>query len=124
MLYENNRRRSVCACAQFDQCVCCSLFGYDNTCCSHSFKTLANLCSRACWFESYLDTNPEHRFSLDEVQMTCARSQESVCCVLCLAKNQTFYVTGRCSETDGCTTVYRFSCTQAQTCLPKIYNLI
>ena len=35
-----------------------------------NFKTLACLCSRAGWFESYLVGNPEDRFSRDEAQIT------------------------------------------------------
>ena len=32
-------------------------------------QTLAGLCSRADWFESYLVKNPEDMFSPDETQM-------------------------------------------------------
>ena len=85
-IYGQRRRRSACASAQSDQHLCCSLIrqSHDNTCTcySHSFKTLASLCSRADRFESYLVANPEGRFSRDVAQMInglvqCARTEES-----------------------------------------------
>ena len=53
---EQQRHRSACASAQFDQHLCCSLPGLFNTstCYSQNFKTLTSLCSRAGRFESYL----------------------------------------------------------------------
>ena len=64
---KQQRRRSACASAKSDQCLCCSLSGeYEtSTCYSRNFKTLASLTSWAGHSESYLVTNPEDRFFRD-----------------------------------------------------------
>ena len=64
---EQQRRRSACTSTQSDHHLCCSLPGLYNTstCYSQNFKTLASLISWAGWFESYLVTTPEDRFSRD-----------------------------------------------------------
>ena len=70
-LCEQQRRRSACASTQSDQHLCCSLCRWYNTCSCYvlNFNTLANFCSCAGRFESYMVTNPEDRFSGDEAQL-------------------------------------------------------
>ena len=57
---EQQRRRSACASAQFDQHLCCSLLRqYDMyTCYIQSLKILASFCSWADWFEPNLVESP------------------------------------------------------------------
>ena len=69
-IYEQQRCKSACTSAQFDQHLCCLLPGQYNTssCCFRNFKPLASLCSRAGRFEAYLVGNPKDRFSRDVAQ--------------------------------------------------------
>ena len=64
---KQQRCRSACASAQYDQHFCCSLpVSYNtSTCYSQNFKTQASLISWAGRFESHLVANPEDRFSHD-----------------------------------------------------------
>ena len=60
---EQQRRRSVCASAQSDQCPFSSIPAkYIQTCFKHNFKNLSRLGNEADWFEHDLVGNPEDRF--------------------------------------------------------------
>ena len=69
---KQQKRRSACALAKSDQRLCCSLPRQYITCTStfyiRTFKPQHSFCGCAGRFESYLDENPEDRFSRDEAQ--------------------------------------------------------
>ena len=60
------------ASAHSDQHLCCSLSGWYNISSFYirNFKPLASFCGCAGWLVSYLNENPEERFSRDEAQIT------------------------------------------------------
>ena len=74
---QQQRRRSVCASAQSDQCFCFCCLDSIITCYSRNFKTLASLCSWAGWFESYLIKHPEDRFFHDKAHICFQTSPTS-----------------------------------------------
>ena len=62
---EQQRHKSACASMQTDKCLCYSLPNASSFY-IWNFKPLASFCGCTGQFESYLVTNPEDRFSLDE----------------------------------------------------------
>ena len=77
VICEQQRRRSACASAQSDQCLCCSLSRSCNVSsfCNQNFKPRASFCSLASLSLSWAET-PEDTFSHDEAQIYCFTNHE------------------------------------------------
>ena len=82
---EQQRRRSDCTSAQSDKHLCCSLPRQYNTSSfyMHNLKPQPSFCSRAGRFVSYLDGNPEDRFSRDVAQIMPFRKVNCRCANYC-----------------------------------------
>ena len=82
---EQQRRRTVCASAQSDQHLCCSLpRSYDTaTFYIQNFKPLHRVCGCAGPFESTLVTNLENNFPRDKAQITCIMERQQIHAYIC-----------------------------------------
>ena len=72
VIIKQQRCRSACASAQYNQCLCCSLSWYYNTytCWIQNFKTSSVSVAEQAGFESDLVENPVNRYSLDTAHMS------------------------------------------------------